>query len=187
MREAKRSRKREPFSSNITDERREYLVRQVEHRDATPEETKELLGEYVRAQNKIALANIQIADPSPFELSSRRFDNPDYSRASASATSVLAFWPLSESLTSGAKARRAQKKAGIGRHHADNDPETAARYAEWSKAAIAIVSEMRAERRGNPRQRQLALLIASRVPGSNPETVRGWLKREQRKGNVFWR
>jgi len=179
----KRAKRREPYQSAISDERRRELVERARSRELTDDETEEMLADNERAIAKriAALEEKAHAGDSGFV---GLFENPDRSAASAGASVEVTLWPIKLLARDGAKARRGWRKAGIGRHDPDNDPETAARHNTWRQARNAILSEMRAEGQRKPGRRRLAALICARVENSNFETVRGWLRREASKGKA---
>jgi hypothetical protein len=172
----KRNPAREPFASKISDAEREILLRRAELKEQTDDEADLLLRDFHRAIDKSRAALEQMANPDQPKY---RFAIPEQSDHSARATVSVLTKQIDDWTTAGAKAKRTQRKAGIGRHSIDNDPETAERYRKWQTAADEIRAERKAEGR-SPGQRRLAALICTRVPGSKFETVRGWLKREDK-------
>lgn len=175
----KRAKKREPYRSLITDANRRKLIQQVGSRVATNEEIEMFLSDYRRAQEKHGAALEQMAHPG--EVAFARFEAPDKRASSASATMVVSLGPIEHLARDGAKARRGWRKAGLGRHSPDNDPETAARHKAWRLARDEILAEKKAADQRKPSQRGLALLICKRVPNSKAETVRGFLKLESKQ------
>ena len=177
----KRAKKREPYASKITDDERYELIDRVNRRDATTEDVGALLLDWDRAQEKQKAALRQKAGLAAWSSGPERFKNPDMSEASAQASvgvMASAIWDLA---FAGGKARSGHKKAGLGRHSAQNDPETAERHRKWRGARDAIVAEYLHRGEKPPKAGELARLVCQRVPDAKWETVRAFLRRDQKQ------
>jgi hypothetical protein len=164
--------------SRLSDDERLEIIRRVQTSTHDDNDLRDWELDTYRANQKIAAAVKQLSAPD--DERSAMFSRPDLSAASAMASVEVSIRAQLNLAWVGASAKRAHKKAGLGRHSEFNDPETAERYKARRSAWQEIDKE--SDARGAPRLkgRPLAEAIA-RASGHPFNTVRTWIREENKR------